>query len=71
MIFHSQENILLEPMFEVPGSDVVDVIIDKDVVFGKSQAQYIRRPRTDSSSEKFEPEMMDEENFSASNSRVI
>ena len=40
-----QENILLEPMFEVPGTDIVDVIITEDVVKGIKSADYVRRPR--------------------------
>ena len=39
-----QEKILLDSMFEVPGSDIVDVIIDEDTVRGKAPAQYVRRP---------------------------
>lgn len=37
-----QENILLEAMFEIPGSDIVSVRVTKDVVLGQSAPQYIR-----------------------------
>ena len=31
-------------MFDVPGSDIVDVVIDGNVVKGEKTPQYIRRP---------------------------
>lgn len=37
-----QEKLLLEPMFEVPHSDIVAVEVDKDAVQGKSQPRYVR-----------------------------
>ena len=39
-----QEKILLDPMFEVPGSDIVEVIISEGVVKDQEPAKYIRRP---------------------------
>ncbi|CAG05535.1 unnamed protein product, partial [Tetraodon nigroviridis] len=36
------EKLLLEPMFEVPHSDIVAVEVDKDAVQGKSQPRYVR-----------------------------
>ncbi|CAG2110176.1 unnamed protein product, partial [Medioppia subpectinata] len=36
------ETILLEPMFEIPGTDVSSVHITEDVVLGKSKPQYVR-----------------------------
>lgn len=39
------EIILLDSMFEVPGSDITDVIIAEETVFGRAPAQYIRRPQ--------------------------
>lgn len=41
-MFLFQENILLEAMFEIPGSDIVTVRVTKDVVSGKSAPYYIR-----------------------------
>nr|KAG5708581.1 hypothetical protein BaRGS_033002 [Batillaria attramentaria] len=38
------ETILLEPMFEVPGSDISTVIVTEDAVKGKEPACYIRSP---------------------------
>ena len=32
----------MEPMFEIPGSDVSSVHITEDVVLGKAKPQYIR-----------------------------
>lgn len=40
--FPEQEKLLLEPMFEVPHSDIMAVELDRDVVLGKSQPRYIR-----------------------------
>lgn len=37
------ENILLEPMFDVPESDIVEVVIDDGVIEKKSPPEYIRR----------------------------
>lgn len=39
-----QEKILLEPMFDVPGSDVTAVYISEDVVTGKKNAEYVTGP---------------------------
>lgn len=39
---HFQEKLLLEPMFEVPNSDIVAVEVDKDIVDGKKPPGYIR-----------------------------
>lgn len=40
--FTLQEKLLLEPMFEVPNSDIVCVEVDKEVVEGKKEPGYIR-----------------------------
>ena len=40
-----QETILLESMFDVPGSDISTVIITHDVVEGRKAAEYIREQR--------------------------
>lgn len=36
-----QEKLLLEPMFDVPGSDVCAVHVDDDVVRGDKQSHYV------------------------------
>uniref|UniRef100_UPI00398E6D27 ATP-dependent Clp protease ATP-binding subunit clpX-like, mitochondrial n=1 Tax=Pristiophorus japonicus TaxID=55135 RepID=UPI00398E6D27 len=36
------EQLLLEPMYEIPNSDIIGVHVDKDVVDGKKGPQYIR-----------------------------
>ena len=36
------EKLLLEPLFEVPNSDIVCVEVDKEVVEGKKEPGYIR-----------------------------
>lgn len=41
-LFLIQEKLLLEPMFEVPHSDIMAVELNKEVVQGKSQPRYIR-----------------------------
>ncbi|XP_071504950.1 ATP-dependent clpX-like chaperone, mitochondrial [Diadema antillarum] len=37
------ENILLESMFEIPGSDIEEVIVDAPAVLGKKQPDFIHR----------------------------
>lgn len=44
------ETLLLEPMFEVPGSDVKTVHITEDCVKGQSEPVYIRRNQSNSAS---------------------
>lgn len=39
-----QETLLLQPMFEAPGSDIVSVHITKDVVKGTKPAEYVHSP---------------------------
>ncbi|KAM6426244.1 ATP-dependent clpX-like chaperone, mitochondrial isoform 4-T4 [Liasis olivaceus] len=48
------EKLLLEPMFEVPNSDIVCVEVDKDVVEGKKEPGYVRTPTKDSSEEEYD-----------------
>ena len=45
-----QERLLLEPMFEVPGSNVKTVHIDEDTVLGKQPPRYEYHTDSDSSS---------------------
>lgn len=42
MLSISQEKLLLEPMFEVPQSDIVSVELNKDVILGKTEPHYVR-----------------------------
>lgn len=50
-----QETILLEPMFEVPGSDILSVHVTEDVVLGNVSPVYIRgRPVEENSENEFE-----------------
>ena len=39
-LYPLQEKLLLDPMFEVPGSDVTAVYIDEEVVRGRKPPQY-------------------------------
>ncbi|XP_073160427.1 ATP-dependent clpX-like chaperone, mitochondrial isoform X3 [Lepidochelys kempii] len=48
------EKLLLEPMFEVPNSDIVCVEVDKEVVDGKKEPGYIRAPTKDTSEEEYD-----------------
>jgi ATP-dependent Clp protease ATP-binding subunit ClpX len=41
-VYCFQETLLLDPMFEIPGSDVMSVHITEDVVSGASAPVYIR-----------------------------
>lgn len=45
---YQQETLLLDPMFEVPGSDVKTVHITDDCVKGSCAPQYMRRTATSS-----------------------
>ena len=40
ILFLFQEQLLLEPMFEVPGSSITSVHINEDVVAGKCPPKY-------------------------------
>ncbi|XP_024137533.1 ATP-dependent Clp protease ATP-binding subunit clpX-like, mitochondrial isoform X2 [Oryzias melastigma] len=48
------EKLLLEPMFEVPQSDIMAVELDKDVVQGKSTPRYIRAAAKEPSEEDYD-----------------
>lgn len=41
-----QETILLDPMFEIPGSNIVEVKITESVVSGKDQPEFVRKSTT-------------------------
>ncbi|XP_018620642.1 ATP-dependent Clp protease ATP-binding subunit clpX-like, mitochondrial isoform X2 [Scleropages formosus] len=56
------EKLLLEPMFEVPHSDIVAVELSKDVVLGKSEPRYIRAPAKEPTDEDFDSGI-EEENW--------
>ncbi|XP_030281391.1 ATP-dependent Clp protease ATP-binding subunit clpX-like, mitochondrial isoform X2 [Sparus aurata] len=56
------EKLLLEPMFEVPHSDIMAVELDKDVVQGKSQPRYIRAPAKETAEEEYDSGI-EEENW--------
>jgi len=40
-----KEKVLLEAMYEVPGSDIVSVIVTQDAVAEGKQVDYVRKPR--------------------------
>jgi len=56
------EKLLLEPMFEVPHSDIMAVELNKEVVQGKSQPRYIRAPAKESAEEEYDSGI-EEENW--------
>nr|XP_057931116.1 ATP-dependent Clp protease ATP-binding subunit clpX-like, mitochondrial isoform X2 [Doryrhamphus excisus] len=56
------EKLLLEPMFEVPHSDIMVVELNNDVVHGKSQPRYIRAPAKDQTEEDYDSGI-EEENW--------
>lgn len=56
------EKLLLEPMFEVPHSDIMAVELDKDVVQGKSEPRYVRAPAKESAEEEYDSGI-EEENW--------
>uniref|UniRef100_A0A8C3A3U6 Caseinolytic mitochondrial matrix peptidase chaperone subunit X n=2 Tax=Cyclopterus lumpus TaxID=8103 RepID=A0A8C3A3U6_CYCLU len=56
------EKLLLEPMFEVPHSDIIAVELNKEIVQGKSQPRYIRAPAKESTEEEYDSGI-EEENW--------
>ncbi|XP_043934597.1 ATP-dependent Clp protease ATP-binding subunit clpX-like, mitochondrial isoform X1 [Protopterus annectens] len=54
------ENLLLEPMFEVPHSDIVCVEVDREIVEGKKSPIYIRAPPKVSSEEEYDSGVEDD-----------
>ncbi|XP_062402825.1 ATP-dependent Clp protease ATP-binding subunit clpX-like, mitochondrial isoform X2 [Sardina pilchardus] len=56
------EKLLLEPMFEVPHSDIVAVELNQEVVQGKMDPLYIRAPAKDSAEEEYDSGV-EEENW--------
>uniref|UniRef100_A0AAV2L2G0 ATP-dependent Clp protease ATP-binding subunit clpX-like, mitochondrial n=1 Tax=Knipowitschia caucasica TaxID=637954 RepID=A0AAV2L2G0_KNICA len=48
------EKLLLEPMFEVPHSDIIAVELSKEVVHGKSDPRYIRAPAKETTEEEYD-----------------
>ena len=40
-----QEELLLDPMYDVPGSDIIGVCIDEGVVRSEKKPDYIRSPQ--------------------------
>ncbi|XP_078492530.1 ATP-dependent clpX-like chaperone, mitochondrial isoform X2 [Ciona intestinalis] len=48
------EQLLLDPMYDVPGSDIIGVCIDDDVVRGKKSPHYIRKPAADDNDTSYE-----------------
>ncbi|XP_066503051.1 caseinolytic mitochondrial matrix peptidase chaperone subunit Xa isoform X2 [Hoplias malabaricus] len=54
------EKLLLDPMFEVPHSDIVAVEINKDVVFGKAEPHYVRAPAKEASEDEYDSGIEDE-----------
>ena len=56
-----QEKILLDSMFDVPGSDIVDVIITDETIRGNKPAEYVRRPADMASDSDYESAYEEEE----------
>ncbi|XP_018429451.1 PREDICTED: ATP-dependent Clp protease ATP-binding subunit clpX-like, mitochondrial isoform X1 [Nanorana parkeri] len=58
------EKLLLEPMFEVPNSDIVCVEVDQDVVEGKKEPSYIKTQNKEASAEEEYDSGVEEEGWS-------
>uniref|UniRef100_A0A8B9J5K8 Caseinolytic mitochondrial matrix peptidase chaperone subunit b n=2 Tax=Astyanax mexicanus TaxID=7994 RepID=A0A8B9J5K8_ASTMX len=56
------EKLLLEPMFEVPHSDIMAVELNKEVVMGKSEPRYMRAPAKENTDEEYDSGI-EEENW--------
>ena len=61
-----QEKVLLDPMYEVPGSDIVNVIINDEVINGTKAAEYIHESPPTVSDNEYE-ENFEDEKISAQN----
>ncbi|KAL4613264.1 ATP-dependent Clp protease ATP-binding subunit clpX-like, mitochondrial [Arapaima gigas] len=48
------EKLLLDPMFEVPHSDIITVEVNKDVVHGKSNPRYVRALAKETGEEEYD-----------------
>ena len=55
-LFLFQEELLLDPMYDVPGSDIIGVCIDEKVVKRQKKPDYVRSPQAP---EEFEGETED------------
>jgi len=53
------ETLLLDSMFEVPGSDIVSVRIDEDVVIGNKSPEFMRQVKTEEPTDVYEEEEED------------
>lgn len=51
------ETILLDPMFDVPESDIKCVLVTQDVVLGKEQPQYVHKSKDEINDEKRDADM--------------
>lgn len=49
-LFALQENLLLEPMFDAPGSNIRAVYVDEHVVEGNKKAEYVMAPEEEAPS---------------------
>ena len=67
---HPQEQLLLEPMFEVPGSDIAKVVIEEDTARGYHPARYEHKPpeEADSSDQCDQVDQQDQVDQNASDS---
>jgi len=60
LLFLKQELILLDPMFEIPGSNITSVEINEEVVRGSTAPKYVRTSEEeDSSNDSSSPSSQD------------
>lgn len=52
LIISLQETLLLEPMFEVPGSQITGVHVTKDYVLGQSGPVYVKSSDVDTTADE-------------------
>ena len=62
-----QENILLDAMFDVPGSDIVDVIVEEDSVKHGKPTRYVTRPTEETSETTEEGSSFESREYTAQN----
>ena len=59
MFLKLQESILLDPMFEIPGSNIVEVNITENVVLNKDEPEFIRKADYDKNDDKNDQQEVD------------
>ena len=58
---------MLDAMFDVPGSDIVDVVVEEDCIKHGKPARYVTRPREDANETSEESPSFETREYTARN----